>query len=78
MFNNYINLSLVDALFCKGTGSSGATVRVYVEQYEPDISKHDLDAQIALKPLIGNSHSISTFPLFLSSIFTSAYTKAFM
>jgi len=26
---------------------------VYIEQFEPDVSKHDLDAQIALKPLIG-------------------------
>lgn len=37
----------------QGTGSAGATIRVYIEQYEPDTSKHDLDAQVALKPLIG-------------------------
>lgn len=37
----------------QGTGSAGATIRVYVEQYEPDKAKHDLDAQVALKPLIG-------------------------
>ncbi|KAL8519445.1 hypothetical protein ACS0TY_010396 [Phlomoides rotata] len=36
-----------------GTGSAGATVRIYVEQFEPDASKHDVDAQAALKPLIG-------------------------
>ncbi|EOA14817.1 hypothetical protein CARUB_v10028132mg [Capsella rubella] len=35
-----------------GTGSAGATVRIYIEQFEPDVSKHDVDAQIALKPLI--------------------------
>eukprot|EP00898_Chlorokybus_atmophyticus_P007730 jgi/Chlat1/7959/Chrsp69S07393 len=35
-----------------GTGSAGATVRLYVEQYEPDSSKHDFDAQEALRPLI--------------------------
>lgn len=40
-------------LHCQGTGSAGATVRVYIEQFEPDVSKHDLDAQIALKSLIG-------------------------
>lgn len=40
----------------QGTGSAGATVRVYIEQFEPDVSKHDVDAQIALKPLIGYSH----------------------
>lgn len=37
----------------QGTGSAGATVRIYIEQYEPDASKHDVDAQTALKPLIG-------------------------
>lgn len=40
-------------LVLQGTGSAGATIRVYIEQFEPDVSKHDLDAQIALKPLIG-------------------------
>ncbi|KAK1274289.1 hypothetical protein QJS04_geneDACA022277 [Acorus gramineus] len=35
-----------------GTGSSGATVRIYIEQFEPDVSQHDMDAQTALKPLI--------------------------
>ncbi|KAL3521477.1 hypothetical protein ACH5RR_019626 [Cinchona calisaya] len=29
-----------------------ATVRLYIEQFEPDVSKHNLDAQAALKPLI--------------------------
>ncbi|KAL9240409.1 hypothetical protein vseg_014634 [Gypsophila vaccaria] len=42
-----------------GTGSAGATVRIYIEQYEPDVSKHDLDAQIALKPLIDLALSVS-------------------
>lgn len=37
----------------QGTGSAGATIRIYVEQYEQDTTKHDLDAQDALKPLIG-------------------------
>lgn len=40
-------------LYAQGTGSAGATIRIYIEQFEPDSSKHDLDAQIALKPLIG-------------------------
>ncbi|MEP9370959.1 alpha-D-glucose phosphate-specific phosphoglucomutase [Mesorhizobium sp. KR1-2] len=35
-----------------GTGTSGATVRLYVERYEPDESKHDLDTQVALADLI--------------------------
>ncbi|XP_057774450.1 phosphoglucomutase, chloroplastic [Salvia miltiorrhiza] len=42
-----------------GTGSAGATVRIYIEQFEPDSSKHDLDAQIALKPLIDLALSTS-------------------
>ncbi|XP_071732200.1 phosphoglucomutase, chloroplastic-like [Rutidosis leptorrhynchoides] len=42
-----------------GTGSAGATVRIYIEQFEPDVSKHDLDAQVALKPLIDLALSVS-------------------
>ncbi|XP_072983840.1 phosphoglucomutase, chloroplastic [Typha latifolia] len=42
-----------------GTGSAGATIRIYVEQFEPDVSKHDVDAQAALKPLIDLALSIS-------------------
>ncbi|KAI8029576.1 hypothetical protein LOK49_LG01G01401 [Camellia lanceoleosa] len=42
-----------------GTGSAGATVRMYIEQFEPDVSKHDMDAQTALKPLIDLALSVS-------------------
>ncbi|CAA0835544.1 Phosphoglucomutase- chloroplastic [Striga hermonthica] len=42
-----------------GTGSAGATVRIYIEQFEPDASKHDVDAQTALKPLIDLALSTS-------------------
>jgi phosphoglucomutase len=35
-----------------GTGSSGATVRMYIEQYEADPAKQGADAQVALAPLI--------------------------
>ncbi|KAK9147639.1 hypothetical protein Scep_006396 [Stephania cephalantha] len=42
-----------------GTGSAGATVRIYIEQFEPDVSNHDVDAQIALKPLIDLALSVS-------------------
>ena len=35
-----------------GTGTSGATLRLYVERYEPDPSRHDLDTQAALADLI--------------------------
>jgi phosphoglucomutase len=42
-----------------GTGSAGATVRLYVEQYEPDTAKHGTDAQEALKPLIDVALNLS-------------------
>ncbi|WP_295433182.1 alpha-D-glucose phosphate-specific phosphoglucomutase [uncultured Thiodictyon sp.] len=35
-----------------GTGTEGATLRVYVESYEPDPTKHHQDPQDALAPLI--------------------------
>ena len=35
-----------------GTGTQGATLRVYVESYEPDTAKHGQDTQVALAPLI--------------------------
>ena len=35
-----------------GTGTAGATLRVYIERYEPDPSRHGLDAQQALADYI--------------------------
>ncbi len=35
-----------------GTGTEGATLRVYIESYEPDPAKHYQDPQDALAPLI--------------------------
>ncbi|MEL6397454.1 MAG: alpha-D-glucose phosphate-specific phosphoglucomutase [Cyanobacteria bacterium J06626_4] len=35
-----------------GTGTQGATLRLYVERYEADTSKHDQDTQAALADLI--------------------------
>nr|P93262.1 RecName: Full=Phosphoglucomutase, cytoplasmic; Short=PGM; AltName: Full=Glucose phosphomutase [Mesembryanthemum crystallinum]AAB41895.1 phosphoglucomutase [Mesembryanthemum crystallinum] len=35
-----------------GTGSEGATIRLYIEQYEKDSSKTGRDSQEALKPLV--------------------------
>ncbi|GLT76732.1 hypothetical protein SLA2020_483750 [Shorea laevis] len=42
-----------------GTGSAGATIRIYIEQFEPDVSKHEMDAQEALEPLIDLALSVS-------------------
>jgi phosphoglucomutase len=35
-----------------GTGTEGATLRVYLERFEPDASKHAIDTQVALAGLI--------------------------
>lgn len=42
-----------------GTGSSGATIRMYIEQFSDDVTKHGLDAQEALKPIIQTALEIS-------------------
>jgi phosphoglucomutase len=42
-----------------GTGTSGATLRIYLEAFEPDTSKHDLNAQIALAEMIQIALQIS-------------------
>jgi len=42
-----------------GTGTQGATLRVYLEAYEPDVSRHHLDAQEALADLIAIAMQVS-------------------
>ena len=42
-----------------GTGTSGATIRVYVERYEPDPSRHGIETQEALSDLIAIADQIS-------------------
>ncbi|PBB87474.1 MULTISPECIES: alpha-D-glucose phosphate-specific phosphoglucomutase [unclassified Mesorhizobium] len=42
-----------------GTGTSGATLRVYIERYEPDKSRHGLDTQEALADLIAAADDIA-------------------
>ncbi len=41
-----------------GTGTSGATLRVYIERYEPDASRHDMETQDALADLIAVADQI--------------------
>jgi phosphoglucomutase len=36
-----------------GTGTAGATLRVYMERYEPDPAKHDAETQAALAGMQG-------------------------
>ena len=42
-----------------GTGTSGATLRVYIESYEADPTRQNLDAQAALQELIAASLHLS-------------------
>jgi phosphoglucomutase len=42
-----------------GTGTQGATLRVYLESYEPNIAKHNLDPQQALGTLISIADEIA-------------------
>jgi phosphoglucomutase len=42
-----------------GTGTEGATLRVYLERHEPDVARHDIPAQEALKPLIDLAQALA-------------------
>lgn len=42
-----------------GTGSSGATIRMYIEQYSDDESKYGMDAKEALGPIINTALELS-------------------
>ena len=42
-----------------GTGTEGATLRIYLEAFEPDVNNHHLDAQVALAEMIQIALEIS-------------------
>jgi len=42
-----------------GTGTEGATLRVYLERFEPDAAKHAVDTQAALAPLIALANELA-------------------
>jgi len=42
-----------------GTGTEGATIRIYLEAFEPDVANHHLDAQEALQEMIQIALQIS-------------------
>lgn len=42
-----------------GTGTSGATLRLYVERYEPDASRHGIETQAALADLIAAAEELA-------------------
>ena len=52
----YPNGDTARAVFrLSGTGSAGATIRMYLEKYEKDTSKHGVAAPVALKSLAGRA-----------------------
>ena len=42
-----------------GTGTEGATLRVYLERHEPDVQRHDIPAQQALQPLVALAEALA-------------------
>ena len=42
-----------------GTGTEGATLRVYIEKYEQDPESHDIQTQVALEELIDIADAIA-------------------
>ena len=42
-----------------GTGTEGATLRLYLERYESDPDRLDLDPQLALAPVIQAAHTLA-------------------
>ena len=42
-----------------GTGTQGATLRIYLEHHEPDPARHDLPAQEALAPLVAVAEHVA-------------------
>ncbi len=43
-----------------GTGTEGATLRVYLEQHEPDAARHDAPVQQALAPLVALAEAVAS------------------
>jgi phosphoglucomutase len=42
-----------------GTGTEGATLRVYLERFEADPARQDVQAQAALQPLIDSAEQLA-------------------
>ena len=42
-----------------GTGTEGATLRVYLERFEPDAAQHAIETQVALAPLIALAEKLA-------------------
>ena len=57
-----------------GTGTQGATLRVYIERFEPDPARHGLDTQAALKDLIRLSRELAGMAHFMGRTEPSVIT----
>jgi phosphoglucomutase len=57
-----------------GTGTAGATLRVYIERYEPEASRQGIETQTALATLIELSHSIADIKRFTNRAQPSVVT----
>lgn len=57
-----------------GTGTSGATLRVYIERYEPDPAKQFVETQLALGELIALSRQIAQIERFTGRFEPSVIT----
>jgi phosphoglucomutase len=42
-----------------GTGTAGATLRLYLERFEPDAARHAIETQAALQPLIDAAEALT-------------------
>ena len=42
-----------------GTGTEGATLRLYLERFEPDPARHAVEAQAALQPLVDAAEALT-------------------
>ena len=48
-----------------GTGTAGATLRIYIERFEPDVARQDLETQAALGDLIDLSRRLARVGTYL-------------
>ena len=57
-----------------GTGTAGATLRVYIERFEPDVARQNIETRTALKDLIDFSVSLAEIERFTGRAAPSVIT----
>lgn len=59
LFFEYPNGDAARVVFrLSGTGSAGATIRMYLEKFEKDVTKHNISSPTALKMLADRALSL--------------------